>query len=179
VAPPDPRAIADRIRVETGIDLFDPAADAVAAAVAMRRAVRQVMGTIGCSGCGGLASILLVLGFIPRHPGPGAGVRVALVVFGGAVVAGAVMLGIWGWRLPAAYREVFLPREAARRRFLAEIGQLRNPLGAADWLGRKALIAYSTPAEVREMRAAEREATARQAPPGDDLAGPSDPRPGP
>lgn len=145
---PDPRVVAERIRAETGVDLFDPDADAAAASVAMRRSVRQVAATVGGGMVGAVGLIFVVLAF--ARGDAAAGARVAYGVVGVLLMAAAVFVGVWGWRLPAAYREVVLPRRAARTRFFAEVGQ---PEMATSWLARRALVAYSTPAEVREMRA--------------------------
>jgi hypothetical protein len=156
VTTPDPRVVALRIRDETGVDLLDPGAEASAASVAMRRSLRQVAGTIGCGLLGAVALFCFAAVFAPS--GPDGGGRAAVAVVGVACLLGALTVVIWGWRMPRAYREVFLPRRAAQQRFFTELGQeWPNALSATDWLGRKAVVAYSAPSQVRELREAQRQ----------------------
>ena len=158
---PDPRAVAARIKAETGIDVLDSGADAAAAAAAMRRAWRQVGGTYGGGSVGTLALICVVLAFAPGNAA--VGLRAAFALVGVALAAAGTVLIVWAWRTPAAYTELYLKRRQAQQRFFAEIGQrCPSPFADGNWLTRKAMIAFSTPSEVRAMRA---EAAARQQPP--------------
>ncbi|MBV9140135.1 MAG: hypothetical protein JO115_04335 [Pseudonocardiales bacterium] len=151
---PDPRAVAARIKAETGIDVLDSSADAAAATAAMRRAGRQVAGTCGASLVGTLALICIVLAFAPGNAS--VGLRAVFGVIGVALAAAGTVLMVWAWRTPAAYTELYVKRQQAQQRFFTEIGQPQpSPFVAANWLTRKAMIAFSTPSEVRAMRAAE------------------------
>ncbi len=157
---PDPRAVAARIKAETGIDVLDSDADAAAAAAAMRRAGRQIAGTIGGSLVGTLALICIVLTF--AHGNASVGLRAAFALVGVALAAAGTVLIVWAWRTPAAYTELYVKRQQAQQWFFTEIGQpWPSPFAASDWLTRKAMIAYSTPGEVRAMR---KEATSDQPP---------------
>jgi hypothetical protein len=157
----DPRVVAARIKAETGIDVLDSAGDAAAAAAAMRRAWRQVAGTFGGSLIGTLALICIVPAFAPGNAS--VGLRVAFALLGVAPAAASTVLIVWAWRTPAAYTELYVKRQQAQRRFFTEIGQpWPSPFADGNWLTRKAMIAFSTPSEVRAMRA---EAAARQQPP--------------
>ncbi len=127
----------------------------------MRRAGRQVAGTIGGSLTGGLALICIVLTF--AHGDASVGLRAAFAVVGVALAAAGTVLIVWAWRTPAAYAELYVKRQQAQQRFFTEIGQpWPSPVAAGDWLSRKAMIAYSTPGEVRAMR---KEARPDQPPP--------------
>lgn len=151
VAPVDPTVVAARIKAETGIDLLDTGADAAAASAAMRRSVRQVAGTVGCGVVATAALVSLVLAFATGNAG--AGVRVAFGVVGLLLAVAAVVSGRWAWRTPPDYARLYLARQAAQQRFFDEIGQpFPGPFTARDWLGGKALVAFSTPGEVRRMR---------------------------
>ncbi|MEO7195174.1 MAG: hypothetical protein ABIZ05_10175 [Pseudonocardiaceae bacterium] len=155
---PDPhalaaRAVAARIKAETGIDVLDRSADAVGAVAAMHRAWRRVGGTFGGGLAGTLALISIVLAVVPGNGGAtiSLGVR---AVFGVAMAAAGIALLVWGWRTTAAYTELYLKRRQAQQRFFTEIGQPRpSEFEDASWLMRKAMIAFSTPSEVRAMRA--------------------------
>lgn len=159
---PDPRAIAARIKAETGIDVLDSNADAAAAKAAMRRAWRQVGGTMGGSLVGTLALLCIAFAFASGNDPVSA--RAASALVGVALAAASTTLIVWAWRTPAAYTELYVKRRQAQQRFFTEIGQ-PCPSAFADgsWLTRKALIAFSTPSEVRAMRA---EAASRQRPAG-------------
>ncbi|MGH3830295.1 MAG: hypothetical protein ACRDRS_07545 [Pseudonocardiaceae bacterium] len=167
---PDPhaieaRAVAARIKAETGIDVLDSSADAAGARAAMRRAWRQVGGTLGSSLAGTLALLCIVLAVVPGNGGAtiSLGVRATFAVFGLAMAVASTALIVWGWRTPAAYTELYLKRRQAQKRFFTEIGQPRpSEFEDASWLMRKAMIAFSTPSEVRAMRA---EAASREPPP--------------
>jgi hypothetical protein len=161
VTSPDPPAVAARIKAETGIDVLDSTADAAAAAAAMRRAWRQIAGTIGGSLVCTLALLCIVLAFAPGNAL--AGVRPAFALVGVVLAVAGVWLLVWAWRTPAAYTELYVKRQQAQQRFFTEIGQASpSPFAAGNWLTRKAMIAYSTPSEVRAMRA---EAESPQPPP--------------
>ena len=91
-----------------------------------------------------------------------AGLRAAFALVGVALAAAGTVLIVWGWRTPAAYTELYLKRRQAQQRFFAEIGKpCPSPSADGNWLTRKAMIAFSTPSEVRAMRA---EAASRQSP---------------
>lgn len=143
----DPREAAERIRAETGIDLCDTDADAVAAKASMRRAYRQVAGTVGAGVLGAIGLVLVVLA--ATSDTTSAGGRIASGIAGVIFLAAAALVAVWAWRLPAVYRDLVLPRRAAHARLLAEIGGEGLP---TDWLTRRAMVAYSTPSEVRQMR---------------------------
>ncbi|MGH3853098.1 MAG: hypothetical protein ACRDR6_06290 [Pseudonocardiaceae bacterium] len=158
---PDPRATAARdaaarIKAETGIDVLDRSADAAGAAASMRRAWRRVGGTFGAAPVGTLALICIVLAVVPGNGGAtiSVGLRVAFAVVGLALAAAFTALIVWAWRTPAAYTELYLKRRQAQQRFFTEIGQPQpSEFEAANWLTRKAMTAFSTPSEVRAMRA--------------------------
>ncbi|MGH3827012.1 MAG: hypothetical protein ACRDQX_07540 [Pseudonocardiaceae bacterium] len=157
---PDPhaieaRAVASRINAETGIDVLDRSADTAGARAAMRRAWRQIGGTFGGGLAGTLALICIVLAVVPSNGSAtiSLGLRIGFAVFGVALAVTGTVLIVWGWRTTAAYTELYLKRRLAQQRFFTEIGQPRpSEFEAASWLMRKAMIASSTPSEVRAMR---------------------------
>lgn len=158
---PDPRAVAARIKAETGIDVLDSGADATAAAAAMRRTGRQVAGTFGGSLAGTFALVCIVLAL--AHGDASVGLRAAFALVGAALAAAGVALVVWAWRIPTSYTELYVKRQQAQQRFFTEIGQPSpSSFATGDWLTRKAMVAYSTPGEVRAMR---EEAASRQPPP--------------
>jgi hypothetical protein len=136
VASSDPRAVAARIKTETGIDLLDSDADAVAAKAATRRAGRQVAGTLGASLAGAVALICIPLALVPGSDS--LGLRAAFTAVGIALAAAAATLIVWAWRTPAAYAALYLTRQQAQQRFFTEIGQpWPSRFVASDWLKRK------------------------------------------
>jgi predicted lipid-binding transport protein (Tim44 family) len=151
MTPLEIRAVAARIKTETGIDVLDSSADAATARAATRRAGRQIAGTLGGSLAGSLGMVCIVLAF--AHGDASAGLRAAFAVIGVAVAASSAALIVWAWRTPAAYAELYVKRQQTLQRFFAEIGQPQpSPLADADWLTRKAMAAFSTPGEVKAMR---------------------------
>lgn len=136
MASSDPRAVAARIKTETGIDLLDSDADAAAAEAATRRAGRQVAGTLGASLAGPVALICIGLALAPG--GDSLGLRAVVAAVGIALAAAAVTLIVWAWRTPAAYIELCLTRQQAQQWFFTEIGQpWPSRFVASDWLKRK------------------------------------------
>jgi hypothetical protein len=148
---PDYRAVAARIRAETGIDVLDDDANARADRLATREQLRRVGSWVVASLLGAVG-LLLVIAAAAADDAVAA--RVAVAVVGLAGAGGAVVLGVSAFRPSRRYRNEVLPRVAARDRFVAELGDAAPGLLAQSGvLTRAAYSAFSTPKDIRKMQA--------------------------